>query len=243
MLANKMICRLFSLFFLAILAGCGSSELPQAPRIGVDPTWAPLDFGKLQPFVNGYTEDLLIQIAKKRRIEIVKMTSNWDSLLMGLKDHSYDAILSSFPPYNYNRASFEFSNNFLSVGPVIITQKGQKLENLESLKEKMVGVIFKSDANNLLEQDPSILIRTYPGVREMLEDLNQKKLDAALLERPFAINFINHLYEDSLIISSKPLTDAGLHLVTRKNEIGLIELFNEEIAKLDLKALQKKWNL
>src|SRR5579862_3354474 len=97
-------------FFIAICAlflhgcGCDHSVSRSAIKIGVDSNWYPLAFGAQNSYVNGFTEELLLDIARQSGLEFEKIPANWDAIFEGLKQGRYQAVLSSLPPYEFNTA-------------------------------------------------------------------------------------------------------------------------------------------
>ncbi|MDE3046653.1 MAG: amino acid ABC transporter substrate-binding protein [Verrucomicrobiota bacterium] len=235
------------LFLLVLFSACGSSG-GKTLRIGVDLTWRPIDFEELQPYVNGYIEELLLEIARYNGMEFEKVSANWDTLFEGLRDGKYDAVLSSMPPYVFNAAKFDFSENILDLGPVLITSSDASYKNLSSLSGEFVGILNNSSAALLIEKYPKIIIRNYPSIPDVLNAIVQGELEAAVLDRLPAVSFVRDLYAGKLKIASEPLTDVGLHLVAPKGKaVGFMQSFNTALSnfkkKKKLEAIQQKWNL
>ena len=231
----------------AVGCSCGSSERGML-RIGIDPSWAPLDFGAMQPYVNGYTEDCLLEIARHSGHKFEKIDANWDALFEGMKSGSYDAILTSLPPYEFNLASYDFSDNFLAIGPVLIVPKESSRSKLEKLSEQLVGIVQGDPAALVLEKYPTIIIRTYDSIPALFDSIVMGEISAGLVDALRATNYVRDLYSASLKIASKPLTDQGLHLIALKGrQEHFIHLFNETLEKMtkkkELVKLQAKWNL
>ncbi|HAB99552.1 MAG TPA: hypothetical protein DCE71_07015, partial [Parachlamydiales bacterium] len=112
--------KILTFFFLVFLIGSCSAGKRPTFRIGVDPNWYPLNFEAFQPYVNGFTEDLLLEVSKYAGVDFIKMEANWDSLLDGLHEKEYDAVLTSLPAYQFNQMKYDFSKNFLDLGPVLV---------------------------------------------------------------------------------------------------------------------------
>ena len=75
---------IFRLLVLALLAcgcSCGSDSSRGGIRIGVDPLWYPVDFGPQTSYVNGYTEDMLLEMARYSGLRFELITARWDNLL------------------------------------------------------------------------------------------------------------------------------------------------------------------
>lgn len=241
-------------FFVCILSlflsscSCSGSGGKDRLRIGVDPSWSPLNFDELQPYVNGYAEDLLLEVSRYSGLEFEKVQANWDSLLDGMQRGQYDAVLTSLPPYSFNRAKYDFSVDFLALGPVLITASNSKYTEPRQLSGELVGVLMGDPAVLLLEKYPEIIIRPFNSVPELLDAVVSTELEAAVLDRLPATSYVRDLYSDQLKIASQPLVKTGLHLVVPKGKSQvLIRAFDKSIQRFSkkdtLSKLQKKWHL
>ncbi len=216
-------------------------------RIGIDPTWSPLNFDTQQAYVNGYTEDLLLEIAEYNGVAFEKISANYDTLLEGLKKGQYDAILTSMPPFEFNTARYDFSQNFLETGLVLITSQDSKYAKVKDLSNHLVGIITGSPAVLVLEKNPSIIIRSYSSFPDALNAVMNGEIEAAVLDRLPASAYVRDLYNGKLKIVGKPLTKAGLHAIANKDSGHFIDSFNKTIEKMKKKgvldSLEKKWQL
>lgn len=93
--------------FLVIFSACTGGG--KNVRVGIDPNWSLNNFQEKTSFVNGYTDELLLDISRDSGIEFQKMRANGDSLLENLQHDQYDVIISSLPLYNFNTAKYDFS--------------------------------------------------------------------------------------------------------------------------------------
>lgn len=234
------------IFFVALLlVGCGSNHFSRVGmRIGIDPLWYPKDFGTQTSYVNGYIENLLLEMNEYSGVRFEIVQASWDNLLDGLKEKKYDAIITTLPPHEYHLAKYDFSDNLLSLGPVLIVPTGSSKKDLDVLGGDLVGIIMNDPAALILEKHPEIVIREFQSIPDLLGAVTLGKIDAALLDRIPAVNYIDNLYAGMLEIPSKPLNNAGIRLVGPKGEI---DSFNRSFKSLkkkgDVKKLQKKWEL
>ncbi len=236
-----------SIFFLHGCS-CGSGSGRQGLRIGIDPNWYPIDFGRQESYVNGFTEDVLLEIARYSGIEFQRIPANWDNLLDGMKEKKYDAVLTSLPPYDFNNAKYDFSTNFLDLGPVLIVPVDTQHFDLSKMGGELVGVIIGDPSVLILQKYPETIIRNYNSIPELLTALVNGEIEGALLNRIPAVSYVRDLYAGKLKIASAPLTDAGLHLVAVKGKHHhLIQLFNKSLdhfkKKKKLQSLLQKWEL
>lgn len=238
----------FSLFILvAILCGCGCNK-EKSFRIGIDSTWSSLDFGLQQNYVNGFIEELLMEVARYSGMKIERVEANWDNLLDGLREKRYDAILTSLPRYNFNVAKYDFSQNILDLGPVLILPKGSKAKSLKDLSGELVAVVSGDDSALVLQKYPDILMRSYFSAPEMLDALENGDVEGALLDRLSASSFVRDLYSNKLKLVGLPLTQKGIHLTVLKgHEKHRLDSFEKSISHLEKKTrMQKllaKWQL
>jgi polar amino acid transport system substrate-binding protein len=228
------------------LVSCGAKEGTRAgTRIGIDPTWYPIDFGSQTAYVNGLAEDVLLEIATAARKDFIRLKTNSDAILHDLDMGKCDAILTSLSPYNFNTAKYDFSKNFLSLGSVLIVPANAKASSLDDLHGELVGTLVNDPAVMLLQDHPEIILRTYPGIPQLLNAVLEGEVEGALLDRIPAANFIRDLYADKLKIATKPLTDLGLHLLVLKGtHSDLVRQFDQFVEKnKNIEPLLKKWQL
>ena len=236
------------LSFVLTSCGCSSSGRGGSVRLGVDSTWTPLSFDALQPHVNGYTDEVLQEVSKYSGLEIQKIEVNWDTLLLGLKQGRYEVVLTSLPPYNFNQAKYDFTENFLLLGPVLVTPANASYTHLSEMNGELVGVLTGDPAVLVVEKYPDVIIRSYSSIQEILNAVSSGEIEAAVLDRLPASNYVNDLYAGKLKIASAPMNDVGLHAIALKGRCArFLKAFNVTIdqmkKKKQIEALQKKWSL
>lgn len=238
-----MLRKIFTLLLLALLCCCGSKNHPQ--RVALDPSWYPLDLEDRNAQLVGFSTEILQKVSKK--LPLAKITTDAHYLLEDLLQEKYEAVLSSFPPYNFNKDRFDFSENYLMLGPVIVVNKPSDISSIKQLKGKAIGVL--SDANALLvESVPNVLIYQYTSKAQALEDITSGVLDAALIDILSAYAYCEDLYQDKLKVGSPPLTNEALRLITaRGKNNSLIKAFNQEVHRLkqsgEYQKMLDKWGL
>lgn len=236
---------LLAFFFTG--CGCGGQNPRTVYRVGIDPNWGPLDFGNQQPYVNGYTEELLLQMARYHGVAFKKSTGDNAKLIAGLKKGRYDAVLTSMPPYEFNKAKFDFSQNFLNTGLVLVMNEEAKYSDLSDLSDELVGIVTNSPAALIVEKNPKVIIRTYSSIPETLDAIVAGEIEAAVLPRLPVFAYVRDLYNEKLKIAPEPLTKEGLHAIAKKGSGSFIRMFNKSIERMkkkhSLESLEKKWQL
>jgi ABC-type amino acid transport substrate-binding protein len=230
---------------LVFLVSCGSSSKPL--RIGIDPNWYPQNFQGKEFYINGFIDDLLLEISKDSGLEIVKVTANWDSLLDGVKQHRYEAVLSTMPSYNFNLAKYDFSHNVLDIGPVMVTSASSSAKHIQEMKQKFVGVLPGNEFL-IIQQYPEVLARTYDSIPEIFDAMVNNDVEAILVDRLVAVGYVSGVYAGKLKIIGHPLNQLGIHLLTMKGQnTEVLKTFDKSLKHLKkkkrLQKLYKKWQL
>ena len=76
--------RLFFFSLILLFQSCSNSG-SSSFRIGIDPSWYAEDFGPQTAYVNGYTEDLLLEMSRYSGMQFELVRTSWDDLLDGLR--------------------------------------------------------------------------------------------------------------------------------------------------------------
>jgi polar amino acid transport system substrate-binding protein len=237
------------LFSLLVFAGCSSKKMGEgAYKIGVDSNWYPNDFGAQNSYINGFSEELLLDISEQSGFQFEIIPANWDVLVEGLKEGKYQAILSSLPDYEFNAAYLDFSHNFLDLGPVLVVPEGGHKTDLAKMIGEHIGVVTGDPAVLILEKYEGLIIRQYPAVPELLEAVANGDIEGALIDRIVAGSYVHNLFSGKLKIAGPPLNQMGLHLVVLKGkETRLLSEFNRSLEVLKkkkrLQALLRKWQI
>lgn len=238
----------FFLVILFALCGCSSGKHSGRIRIGVDSSWEAFNFGPQTAYVNGFTEELLQEIAKYEGVVFEKVPANWDDLFTGLKEKKYDAVFTGLPPYTFNRAKYDFSQNFLDLGPVFIVPASATYKKLAQVGDRTIGILSGDSLDSILEGYPEIRVRSYPSIPDLLNAAVSGDVAGVLLDRIPAVNYVADLYAGKLKIVSGPLNEKGIHLAVEKGqEKEAVQIFDRALKSLKkkkkLKMLLKKWSL
>lgn len=237
------------LVFFTFFQGCGSSTYRRSSiQIGIDACWYPIDFGQQTPYINGFIEDLLLEIAQRSGVEFNRISANWDSLYDGLMQGQYEVVISSLPPYDFNLAQYDMSKNILDTGPVLIVPMQASYSHLGGINGGQIGILAGDFPSLALLQSLNLIIRTYPSIPELLSAVASKTVEGALLNRIQAVAYVDDLFSTNLKIIGKPLDATGLHFITLKGKSNW--LMNELNQKLEaikktkqFQSLLKKWRL
>lgn len=239
--------KLLLLFCIAFLSSCGSSK-NTTYVVGIDPYWYPQQLMGLEDNLLAFSIELLVEISKKEKLPIATVRKNWDNLVEDLQKKQYDAILSSMRPYTFFEKTFSFSDLYIQTGPVIVVPLASKITRLGDLQAKEVGVVSGSSSTVLLQKIPGLILQNFPTITLTLNAVRNQEVQAGSIPVLIAQRFVTDLYFDALRITTPPLDDEGLRLITlHKASPHLMTRFNRGLAKLKkdgtYNRLRTKWGL
>ncbi len=227
------------------LAGCGIQSNNGTYKIGIDPTWYPLQMEGKDAQVMAFSNEILQEIAKTEKLELKTTRVSWDNIESGLIKKQYDAMLSSKQPYNFYEKQFGFSDPYLMTGPVLLVPTNASFQGMQGLE---IGVIERSSDIALLEKTPGIILRTYESIPQMLNDVVAGHIAGGVIHVLMAESYTQDLYQGKLKIATPPLDDEGIRVVTLFSQNNdLINYFNDGLKELKKSGkylnLLQKWGL
>ncbi|MDN3508635.1 MAG: transporter substrate-binding domain-containing protein [Candidatus Neptunochlamydia sp.] len=242
-----MLKRLCTFLFVAIvLVSCGAKG--ETYRIGIDPSFYGAALVGKEAEIYAFSKELLCAISHEEGISFESVTTAWDNLIYGLKNDQYDAILSSISPRINLLKTYNFSDPFLYIGPVLVMKKDMKVSSVKHLRGKEISVESMNQEVLLIEKYPGVNVHYYYSIPEAFEEIVTGQIDGILIDYPQATSYIRNLYREKVRIATPPLNDLGLRLVTLNGEEKeLVEAFNRGLDKLrdngTYEKLLEKWEL
>jgi ABC-type amino acid transport substrate-binding protein len=233
-------------YVVVVFTGCHGAS--RQIRIGIDSNWYPQNFEGKQHYVNGFIDELLLEMSKCSGVMFVRVGANWDSLVEGLHQKRYEAVISSLPQYNFNLAKYAFSINLLDIGPVLVLPSQSKASGLTELSHPVIGIVASNEMPWLIQKYPAVKVRPYENAADFFLALAEKNVDGGVIDRLDAVCFANGSYAGRVKIVSPPLTDVGLRMVALKEDSAdIIRLFDKNLKylkkKKKLQEMKKKWQL
>ncbi len=236
---------LLALGLIAMLSCCGKSE--KVYRIGIDPSFAPIELQGQENYLLGFIEELLVEISKEAHLGFRRVWALQNTLVEGLENEEYDGVFASLAPYNFLQGKFCFSPVFFETGPVLLVRAKDSYNGLEDMAGKMVAVQSGDRSISAIQRYPKIFTKTYLLIPDALNQLDAGKVDGVVMDAFLARQYMKDLYAGKFKVG-KPLEEEGLRLITlKKEEDRLMRIFNRSMKNLRnkgiLQKLEKKWHL
>jgi len=148
--------------------------------------------GKYPPFsfineggqLQGFDVDIGNQIAKKIGVKAVPVTTAWDGIVGGLLAGKYDAIIGSMAITDERLKAVDFTVPYYHSGAQLFVQKNSKVESVEQLRGKVLGVTLGETYETWLRTNhPEIQVKTYKGLPDILIDLQNGRIDGFVTDK------------------------------------------------------------
>ncbi len=236
------------LFCLAIVFLISCKEKTKPFSIALDRSWFSLALNGQEANLNGFINDLLLEITKDKNIYFEVIDNNFDELTQDLEKKKYAAILSAIEPYNFNKAKYDFSKEIIKTGFVLVISNENDYKSLSDMSNKHIGYISDTSRVVFLQKYEDIFEEPYTSIPTMLDAVVDNTIDGAILSIIPAFKYISDLYKNKLKIVKPTIDDRAIRLITLKDQNqDLLKLFNSSISQMSknnkLKELKKKWSL
>ena len=249
---------LIILLVVALLAGCGSKPAAEQPKaaagndfkgkqlvMATNATFPPfesvvLDNGAKQ--YEGLDIDIATAIAKKIGFTYTVTDMAFSGIIGSLKDGRADFAVSGMSPTPERLKNVDFSEPYFFPRNAIVAAKGSNYTTTDSLIGKKISVPFGTTYEKDAQKIKEAQVIPLDGSPAVIQELNNKRVDAAILDGAEAEEFIKK--NPGLEMNLLPPTDESFAMVFPKGS-KLVEPFNQELKKMkangELNELIKKW--
>ena len=150
-------------------------------RVAVEGTYPPFNY-KDNGQLTGFDVEIAQALAQKLGVKADFTTTEWSGILAGLQAGKYDVIVNQVGITAKRQETFDFSDPYVLSQAQLVVRKDEsrKLDTLDDLKGKKVGVGQGTNFADMLRAVNGIDVKTYPGEQEYLQDLSLGRVDAAL---------------------------------------------------------------
>lgn len=217
--------------------------LPKKLIVGTDPTLQPMEYtenGKLL----GYDIDLSNFIARELEIEVEFKNIIFDDLFTALDQKQIDMIISAVTITLERQRKYDFSDQYLNAGQVIITRKDNaSIKSTADLKGKKIATQKgTTNEDSAIKYTSDNLVIRYPDFEQATKALVDGKVDALFTDLPNAKGIT--VANPTLKISSDPFTNEYYGIVFRKGD-PIVKQINQALESIRVKGfltdLKQKW--
>lgn len=239
---NKTIAAV-ALVFLSASSLAGADDWTgKTLRLGIDPTYPPLEFKGPDGKLSGFGVDIAEALCEEIRARCVWVESSWDGMIPGLLARKFDAIASSMTITPKRMEQIAFTDKISNAPARLIVKRGSDLlPTLESLKGKRIGVEQGSTQEAYAKAmwgSKGIEILSYQNQDQVYADLVLGRLDASAQGAIQAsYGFLNTPRGKDFEFAGAALSDpvffgVGDGIGLRKSDVALREDLNKALATI-----------
>jgi len=241
----------FCLFLGAFLffSGCGNRKVDKVYRIARDRSWYPLNLLGKERNLLAFTDELIYTIAANQGFKVDLDSASHNALKENLDRETFDAIVTFQRPSREMLRSYEFSEPFFLLGPVLVVPIDSDAKSIQDMKGQVVGIQTGASVVYNVDAVPDIIFTPYENILFALRNLAEDQIDGVVMESLPAHEYVDSFYLGELKVVPPPLTDDGLRLMARRDPIekDMLNMFNEGFNQLIKDGtyydLLQKWGL
>lgn len=233
---------------LVFLVACSKFLGGSTLKIGIDPTWFYTYVGKKAFLVNGFIQEVLLEISKESGVQFEFYEESWDNLFQKLNRKDYDFIVSGLMELGAVKELYYFSDPLLKTGPILVVPKKSDANGLDDLKNRIVSFEKGSYAMMILQKYPTIQLQPEPSAPVALNQIIMNKTQGALIDALIAYDYVDDLYEDSLKVLGEPCGPQAIRWICLQNKHSIVcQKMQKAVHRLKERGIYqkilKKWSL
>ena len=208
--------------------------------LGTSADYAPYEFHALingKDEIIGFDIDIAREIAKDLGVNLKIKDMSFDGLLNALNSDQVDMVISGMTPTKERAEAIDFSNIYYKAKQTLVIRNEDisKYNSIDSLKGKKIAAQKSSIQEKIVKENfsESILV-PLTKVPNVILELKNKNVDAAIIETPVAEGYIkNHpdLAASTLDLSFIEV-DGGSAIAIKKGNKALVNEVNKVIKRL-----------
>ena len=215
--------------------------------LGLDAGFPPMGFTDENGEIVGFDIDVAREVCKRLGVTLVTMPIDWDEKEDDLNCGKIDCIWNGMSVTPARAESMNLSEPYMKNEMILVVLAESDIKSVRDLTGKTVGAQSGSTANDVLKEAsfyPDITPKLYEENQSLFDDLEQKKVDAALVDSVAAYYFI-FSKDDSYFVLPDSLGEEDYAIGFRKGDQTLRDevqkILGEMKADGSLGEISKKW--
>ncbi|CAL7960527.1 polar amino acid transport system substrate-binding protein [Alphaproteobacteria bacterium] len=243
---------LLVVFSFALISGCNeewvSISRVETLIIGVSTDYRPFEFIKNGKII-GFDIDLANYVGKKLKKNVKLRDMPFSELIGSLKAQEVDMVISAMSVDEKREQYVDFSNPYYITKLVLLLRSDSQFPGLDALHDAAVGVIIGTTLENFIENyshshNINMKIVRFQNYVGAMAELNDKKIDAIVVEQAQAIHFVREGHYKFIFQQINGYGVDSYAVALPKNSILLDEvneILEEMMENGTLDEMKKKW--
>lgn len=239
------------MMMLMMVTGCGSDG-PKKMVIGLDDNFAPMGYRNEKNEIVGMDIDLAREACKRAGMEVEFKPIDWGAKEAELKSKRIDAIWNCFTVNLEREKVYGMSKPYINNSQLVVVPKDSDIKTLADLKGRVVAVQDDSTGSYLLEQSAHKdmaaglkEIRKYPDFAAIYMELDNKRVDAAIVDAVLARGYYDKKKPDTYRILDENMGDEVVAIAFRKDDKEFRERIDKAMDEMKkdgtCKKISEKW--
>ena len=225
-----------------LLPGC-SGETDKI-RVATDATWPPFEYVDTETSeIVGFDIDLFNAIAELAGIEVEFVNVEWDPLLAGVAQGTYDVAISSITIKADRLEKMDFSDPYYIAGQIIVARTNTTITGAAGLVGKTVGVQSGTTGDDEVSAMEGVNVTGYDEIGMAFVSLLNGQIDAVVCDTPVASGYVSKY--DTLKTVGEVLTTEEYGIAMPKGSDELMAKINDALAEAIadgvIEQLVQKW--
>lgn len=189
--------------------------------------------------LEGFEIDLGRDLCRRMAVTCSFVEQDWDSMISGLLEHRYDAIMAAMEITPERTARIAFSTPYVRMPSAFLVRKNDDLtaSSPDALAGKAIGVEAGGTHQTFVEKlYPRSRLRRFNSLDDAILDLEAGRLDAALGDKDAVVAFMETRGDAGCcrILADVPrdpaFFGAGIGVGLRKTDVALRDAFDKALA-------------
>jgi len=210
-------------------------------RIAIEGQFPPFNYLDANGTLQGFDVEIADALCAAMKADCQYVTQDWDSMIPGLLDDEYDAIISSMSMSEERRAVADFTDRYYDSPSIFITDKASELEAFspEDLTGKSIGVSLATSQEAYAKSlYAGSNIKVYATSPELYDGLAKGEVDVIFEDKLAAYDWLTNTRTGQCCeFRGDDVKDAaffgdGAGIAVRKEEPELKAALNAALAKI-----------
>jgi polar amino acid transport system substrate-binding protein len=211
-----------------LFAACGTDS--GKIRVATDATWPPFEYVDTDTNkIVGFDIDLFTAIAERAGIEFEFVNVEWDPLLAGVAQGTYDAAISSITIREDRLADMSFSDPYFVAKQIIVTKTDSTITGISGLVGKKVGVQTGTTGDIEASDVGGVNVTGFDEIGMAFVALLGGQVDAVVCDAPVATGYVSKYSNLKTVAEFPTIEEYGIAFPKGSDE--LIQKINEGLAE------------
>ncbi|SFI64874.1 basic amino acid ABC transporter substrate-binding protein [Thermoflavimicrobium dichotomicum] len=229
------------LVMVFVVTGCGSKtdkakKDTSSIQVGTNAEFPPFEKLEADGKITGFDAEILDAIAKATGMKAELKHMGFDAVFDGLDRGKLDAAIAAITITDERKNKYDFSEPYFEAKQWILVPKGSNIKSLKELNGKRIGVQSGTTGEEVVKAafgKTYANLKGYDVVPAAVDDLQLKRLDAVVVDKAVAIDYLKKLGSDKFqTIEDPSLKTEYYGIAVKKGNKEVLNKINEGLKKI-----------